>query len=825
MKSITKHPHIKMSALAAALLMVGCTSNQMLEVKPVYKLSNQIMASKPADHYDMGKAYFERGMYGLALEAFKKEQSINRSSIRALNGIAACYDKMGRYQVAMRYYNMALRIDPDSALTLNNLGYSLMLQNKPKRAKMMFELAQKQSLGSRTLVDNQQGTTIQEEVATGKGALDKGPANTQTTSAQTTNKSAAIDDASSDISANMEPHTNRLSSNVDDDRSKATDTEVQTADVSQDESLDNKPDSYIETTETIEKEPVEIARVRGNLKREDAGAQILQTNALDDTEYHKKARQDKDTHKAESFVNNIDNTVIDVPQEARVLNDAAQSEEPVSVIAETETSEADASNTIKVARDEATVMEPASTLPSSNIIPQKYDSTRAESDLADVEQLSSANEAPDSTMSTATVTLEENEDLKSLDAAPQESIAQVAQNVGYDPSLIELDGEWPHASDASFVDSAEMQTADSEIGTTDNIATAGQVATKDDVITHLNDAEAQEIKVISLSKADIIVNNSESDVTIDHAIDSKADKDSAFITMSMNEDHALMSIDQSANVDNGNHDEQVSYVAKEEAISSTDTSHISIANPQNEQLSETRRIEALIEQGHTRDIVDATIDAPDIKTVELVESDVIATNTAPQRQDLMYGPTVAGNTLWKIASDLSTERKVDMQQMLTALAMSNPEAFIDGDIHRLRIGFMLWIPSTDEIAAVDVPSKIDDNNKQLLVSSLEVSNGNGRRGMARMISTYLEEQGARIARITNARSFDIENSVIYYKPGHYEEASELASNLPLKPKLVETNSEVYNTNIRLVIGKDLLDKDSESMVRRSLLNREAHITS
>src|SRR3546814_7579021 len=60
------------------------------------------------------------------------------ASVEAVNGLAAAYDQLGRYDLAERYYQRALAMDPTSVQTLNNLGYSLLLQGKPELALTFF---------------------------------------------------------------------------------------------------------------------------------------------------------------------------------------------------------------------------------------------------------------------------------------------------------------------------------------------------------------------------------------------------------------------------------------------------------------------------------------------------------------------------------------------------------------------------------------------------------------------------------------------------------------------------------------------------------------
>jgi len=73
--------------------------------------------------YEQGKRYLQLGSFGLAISAFQKDLAENANSISALNGLAVAYDRIGRRDVAQRYLDLALTLDPKSAVTLNNLAY------------------------------------------------------------------------------------------------------------------------------------------------------------------------------------------------------------------------------------------------------------------------------------------------------------------------------------------------------------------------------------------------------------------------------------------------------------------------------------------------------------------------------------------------------------------------------------------------------------------------------------------------------------------------------------------------------------------------------
>ena len=80
---------------------------------------------------DRGVAHFEAGHMGLAAEQFRQALGRGQPSVRALNGLGAVYDRLGRFDLARHYYQRALALDPNSSQTLNNLGYSYLLQNRP----------------------------------------------------------------------------------------------------------------------------------------------------------------------------------------------------------------------------------------------------------------------------------------------------------------------------------------------------------------------------------------------------------------------------------------------------------------------------------------------------------------------------------------------------------------------------------------------------------------------------------------------------------------------------------------------------------------------
>lgn len=89
------------------------------------------------------------------------------------------------------------------------------------------------------------------------------------------------------------------------------------------------------------------------------------------------------------------------------------------------------------------------------------------------------------------------------------------------------------------------------------------------------------------------------------------------------------------------------------------------------------------------------------------------------------------------------------------------------------------------------------------VRGLEVSNGNGVRGMAAKVARYLSEQGVARARLTNQKPFVERVTRIEYRPGSAGEAAKINRLLPVVASQVASNDLRRGVDVRLVLGHDL----------------------
>ncbi len=70
--------------------------------------------------------------------------------------------------------------------------------------------------------------------------------------------------------------------------------------------------------------------------------------------------------------------------------------------------------------------------------------------------------------------------------------------------------------------------------------------------------------------------------------------------------------------------------------------------------------------------------------------------TPASAQGTSYGPTRASDTLWDIAMRFRPDSRITPQQMMLAIRDLNPDAFVNGNINRLKAGQVLRIPTAEQ---------------------------------------------------------------------------------------------------------------------------------
>ncbi|WP_034411648.1 FimV/HubP family polar landmark protein, partial [Candidatus Photodesmus katoptron] len=82
------------------------------------------------------------------------------------------------------------------------------------------------------------------------------------------------------------------------------------------------------------------------------------------------------------------------------------------------------------------------------------------------------------------------------------------------------------------------------------------------------------------------------------------------------------------------------------------------------------------------------------------EAESYSHSSASFSQSIFYGPTTELDTLWSIATKVRPSSNVTIQQTVLALYQLNPDMFENRNIHKLRFGSTIRIPSLEQIRDV-----------------------------------------------------------------------------------------------------------------------------
>jgi Flp pilus assembly protein TadD len=102
----------------------------------------------------LGLEYFERGDFGLAERYFQDAVTKAPKDATAWVGLAATYDRIGRFDLADQAYASAIKLSGETVQILNNQGYSYMLRGDLRRARAKFSKAAKKEPANPTIINN-----------------------------------------------------------------------------------------------------------------------------------------------------------------------------------------------------------------------------------------------------------------------------------------------------------------------------------------------------------------------------------------------------------------------------------------------------------------------------------------------------------------------------------------------------------------------------------------------------------------------------------------------------------------------------------------------
>ena len=102
----------------------------------------------------LGIQRFNEGNFGLSQEYFQDAVEKTPRDVTAWIGLAASYDRLGRFDLADHAYAAAVNLDGKTASILNNEGYSYMLRGDLTKASAMLDAALKLEPNNPTTINN-----------------------------------------------------------------------------------------------------------------------------------------------------------------------------------------------------------------------------------------------------------------------------------------------------------------------------------------------------------------------------------------------------------------------------------------------------------------------------------------------------------------------------------------------------------------------------------------------------------------------------------------------------------------------------------------------
>ena len=117
----------------------------------------------------------------------------------------------------------------------------------------------------------------------------------------------------------------------------------------------------------------------------------------------------------------------------------------------------------------------------------------------------------------------------------------------------------------------------------------------------------------------------------------------------------------------------------------------------------------------TEPVADDVMEEEQVTPQTAAEPAPIDVAAAPEPEEPAEPTTIttsASDTLTSIAEQVRPDSSVSLQQTMLALQELNPDAFIDGNINRLRSGQVLRVPSREEIESIDAADAVAEVSRQ-----------------------------------------------------------------------------------------------------------------
>lgn len=147
----------------------------------------------------------------------------------------------------------------------------------------------------------------------------------------------------------------------------------------------------------------------------------------------------------------------------------------------------------------------------------------------------------------------------------------------------------------------------------------------------------------------------------------------------------------------------------------------------------------------------------------------------------------------------TVEKQVMQQAADTRLVQVAPDVF---EFRMTEAASMMAILTGKTSGKAAAPQ--DSGNLYSKNVRIEISNGNGVRGMARLVSGFLQQGGFAKAGLTNQQPFQQKQTEIHYRSGNDVLAGQINQLMPKQVAMVESSSLRQDIQVRVLLGKDVV---------------------
>lgn len=193
----------------------------------------------------------------------------------------------------------------------------------------------------------------------------------------------------------------------------------------------------------------------------------------------------------------------------------------------------------------------------------------------------------------------------------------------------------------------------------------------------------------------------------------------------------------------------------------------------------------------------------------VIRGPVEAEQADVRRGEDLYGPITRAETLWNIAHRVRPHSSVTIPQVMSAIVQTNPHAFLDNNPNAMETGFILRIPSLQEIQLI-TPQAAQRHIE--LGEQLEQS----ARRLQTSQSATEEADAQRVVLLSRTRE-EAQNTLQQVRSEYVDEFAELRERLRLS---IENTERVVATNQELRQQIDSLSEAFDEIQRTMVAESE-----